>query len=625
MEGDNKLMENLEKSAARASKLQKLAQANPTRYKIQLTLLSAFGYAFILATLLIGLACSVGLIAAIIFTKNVWVLKFAGKLAFVPLVLSFVIFKALLTRIQAPEGERVTAKTAPQLFNAIRDVEKKVGSKKVDRVLLTNDFNAAVVSVPRLGVLGWHRRYLLLGVPLLASLSEHEFRSVLAHECGHLLNNHARFGNWIYRQRQSWMRLMVSLERQRSALTSWFAAFFNWYAPYFNAYSFALAQANEYEADRAAAEAEGSAVTASALTKVYVFSHWLNQRYWPSLFATAAHVEHPPAGALSNSIAELKHIEPEQLVELHDQTLAETTGTEDTHPSLKDRVTALGASSTPPSVAEQSALEVLLPQQGQELLSNYDEAWAESVAPEWQAHHQQMKELVQTRQRLIDKQQQAALSVDELLELASATEALDQPAAAVAVYEEVLAEDSNNAMALFSCGRLRLTEGDESGVEMIQQAATLDKDAQVAAAQLLYGYHMSRGEHAEAQAHLDALQSHAASQQALQQKWAKISKKDHFETHGLGSPEVTAFAKDLSSVKHLKKAWLARKVIADHPDALVFVLMIRLGGFIVDEDVVLNDIVDRAGQHLGFVVVLKVNDNRPILRKIIDLEGAQVV
>src|SRR5947208_2584067 len=83
---------------------------------------------------------------------------------------------------------------------------------------------------------------LLLGLPLMKSLTPAQFEAVLAHEFGHLAGGHGRVSNWIYRLRLSWARLLSALEGRKAG--SWlFLPFFNWYAPYFSAYSFPLARA----------------------------------------------------------------------------------------------------------------------------------------------------------------------------------------------------------------------------------------------------------------------------------------------------------------------------------------------------------------------------------------------
>ena len=56
------------------------------------------------------------------------------------------------------------------------------------------DFNAGVREVPRLGLLGWPRTYLEIGLPLSMAVAQEEIRAILAHEFAHLSARHGRSG-----------------------------------------------------------------------------------------------------------------------------------------------------------------------------------------------------------------------------------------------------------------------------------------------------------------------------------------------------------------------------------------------------------------------------------------------
>ena len=105
-------------------------------------------------------------------------------------------------------------------------------SARFDHVLLTEEFNAAVVQIPRLGILGWNRNYLIIGLPLMKALTRKQLAAVLAHELGHLAGGHARLGNWIYRLRLGWMRLARRLEDSESVGKLVFRPFFARYADF---------------------------------------------------------------------------------------------------------------------------------------------------------------------------------------------------------------------------------------------------------------------------------------------------------------------------------------------------------------------------------------------------------
>src|SRR5207247_1798444 len=156
-----------------------------------------------------------------------------------------------------PAGGRVRRSDAAALFALIDRLARELHTPRLHRVLLTEDCNAALAQIPRLGPLGWYRNYLLLGLPELQARSPEELQPLLAHELGHLSRQHGRLGAWIYRIRATWMRLAMMVEVQ----SQWGRPLFDWFLerwwPYFNAYSFVLAREREYEADRFAASIAG--------------------------------------------------------------------------------------------------------------------------------------------------------------------------------------------------------------------------------------------------------------------------------------------------------------------------------------------------------------------------------
>ena len=66
----------------------------------------------------------------------------------------------------------------------IEEVRCKAAAPRVHEVLLTNDVNAAVVQVPRLGMFGWQKNYPILGLPLMQLMSPEELKAVLATSSG---------------------------------------------------------------------------------------------------------------------------------------------------------------------------------------------------------------------------------------------------------------------------------------------------------------------------------------------------------------------------------------------------------------------------------------------------------
>src|SRR6516225_1867399 len=125
----------------------------------------------------------------------------------------WVVAGAMWVRLDPPKGRPIANSDAPELFALIDKLRRALGAPRFHHVLITEDFNAAVVQFPRLGLLGWYRNTLLIGLPLMKALTRQQLAAVLAHEFGHLAGGHGRLGNWIYRLRFGWARLAQALQQ----------------------------------------------------------------------------------------------------------------------------------------------------------------------------------------------------------------------------------------------------------------------------------------------------------------------------------------------------------------------------------------------------------------------------
>ncbi|TCT19342.1 Zn-dependent protease with chaperone function [Melghiribacillus thermohalophilus] len=223
---------------------------DPQKYRKRLGHFALFGYAYIWLWILVATGLAVASIYVIIFIKGHYGYF---KLLFLSLLFLFIVLRAVTFRIKPPGGLEIKKDQAPLLFDMLEDIKKKIQSPKIHKVLITSDFNAAISQVPRLGMFGFHKNYLIIGLPLMHALTADQFKSVIGHELGHLSRKHGKFSSWIYRVRESWLKVIDVLEHKKTYGLWIYKKFFNWFFPRFNAYSFVIRRENEYEADQQAA------------------------------------------------------------------------------------------------------------------------------------------------------------------------------------------------------------------------------------------------------------------------------------------------------------------------------------------------------------------------------------
>ncbi len=544
------------------------AARSPGLYKLRVLLLALLGYGYVLGIL----AGTVALIVLVLLYG-----RFNGfilKLEIVLLVFAGLILRALWVRLSPPQGLPIERRDAGALFEEIDRLRTSLRTPPVHQVLLTTELNASMSQIPRLGILGWQKNYLALGLPLMQALSAAGFRSVLAHELGHLSRTHSRFTGWIYRVRKAWDQLLEELEKRQHRGAALFKRFFAWYAPYFSACSFVLARAHEYEADRLAAQAAGAQEAAQALVTVAMAGDYLARDFWPSFFQRAGSQPQP-----DNAVREVGQVVGgrawrETDSERMERVVNEETEVHDSHPCLRDRLTALGEEPALPEPVGESAAEHYLGAALPVLAGRLAAGWTEEIAPAWQQRYEEAQQQRERLDALEEKGREEQLDAEESFEQALLTESLAGEAAALPLYRAVLAIEPRHAGASFQLGRILLEREDPEGVRWMEAAMQGDAGFNLAGSQILAVFWKSRGEAERARAHREKAEQEMLSFQQAQQERAIFRPTDPVVEHGLPAEAVSDLAAQLRQLPRVKAAYLARKEILRSAEPPLFVLAV---------------------------------------------------
>ena len=473
------------------ARMEAMAASNPAAYRRRVFGLAILGYGYLVLIVLVLLALCVILLASVVYLQAI-----AVKLLFLvggPLLL---VLRSMWVKLEPPAGERLTKAQVPELFAMLGELRQRLRTPRLHHVLLTPDFNAGVMQVPRLGLLGWHRSYLFIGLPLMKSLTVEQFQAVLAHELGHLSGGHARAGNWIYRLRLIWQRLEAAFSQTSHWGSAPIRAFFEWYIPRFSATSFPLARANEYEADVAAINLTSARSAAQALTAVSIVGSYLSEKYWPKIHSAARELPQPAFAPYSEFMATaIQDVPAHELRSWQETALATKTSYDDTHPSLADRLQAMGAVAefAPPQAGDSA--ERLLGAERARLESSFDAQWRERVAESWKQVHDNTRT---NRLRLSELRSQAAqtgLDERKALELADLEEDVGEgPVASLRMRRALVAKYPESRPACFSLARQLLRAGDPDGVARMEAIIETEPSAFAAGAELLRDYYLRRNE-----------------------------------------------------------------------------------------------------------------------------------
>ncbi|HUS34827.1 MAG TPA: M48 family metallopeptidase [Verrucomicrobiae bacterium] len=494
--------------------------------------------------------------------------------------------RALWIRLPKPEGRKVTKKETPRLFACLEEVRAKCGSAGFHSVLITREFNAGVAHIPRLGLLGWPRHYLMIGLPLLDLLSEAEMTAVLAHEFAHLSKEHTRFGHWIYRLRLSWDFLFTQyLNRPQFegeiSSRALLRKYVSWFWPYFNAHAFVLSRAHEYDADSVAASITGSRAIAAALARIRACAEVIDEKFWPELWQQAVTTPEPPSDPLEQLASFVRTHFQTFRPELLDRALRTITTNHDTHPCLRERLANLQFNE-PSSLttallslpASQSAATSLLGPALESIRKDVNGAWRKDCLDTWKKRFDRGISLdhhIQT----VEKSLSNRLDAETLWEKARSIIDAKSDAAAEPLLRQILELLPSHSKANFRLGRKLLADDKMEGVAHIERAISEDKELLHHGYSLLFAFYRSRGETANVEAIRRRVDEHEAMLKASAAEIQTVSSADKVIAHGLDAIQLASLIESLRAFPDVARVYLGRKELKVLKEEKLFLLCIR--------------------------------------------------
>ncbi len=620
------LVDNLEVSA----------QESDLAYRIRVALLAALGYAYVVGVVALLLGATWLLLLAVKDGRHLALLKLAVPMA----LLAAVGMRALWIRLEAPEGMQVTRDEAPALFALLERIRGRLKGPPIHEVLVDEQYNAAIVQLPRFGLIGAGRNYLVIGLPLMQTLSMKQFAAVLSHEYGHLSGAHGHFASWIYRFRMTWERIREALHARPVWGAGVFLRFFDWYVPYFAAYTFVLARSNEYEADRAAADVAGTRTVADALVQVELGAHFFEEQFWPR-FLAGAHKSPVPAAL---PYAQL----PLSLgVGLHDMqaqawlraALHEETDVADTHPCLKDRLDALGEAPRVPARAEATAAHALLGPHLAKIVAAFDKAWAKSHVREWARLHRESRALKE-RAAAISAKARAGESLDagEWYDFGLARERFAAPEKAEPYYRKALEVAPRHPESHLALGRLLLARRDAKGIGHLDKAIADGGDTALQASVLAARFLRESGRPRDAERYDARTMAHVSRERHKSVQRVLLMPDDRYAPPGLADKELSLCRAAFRRLPRVYEVHAVKKVLPGTGELhLVFLVTAKVGlfgllwhmalsvvGLSPRQDTLDEDVVKAVRLPMPFTVFLDVYQDDEVEEKVKAVEGSLI-
>jgi Zn-dependent protease with chaperone function len=547
--------------------LERSARQQASSYQVRVGLLAAIGYGYI------ALICGVIL-------SSIWLVRGVVELFqqrplqidsnYFWLLLAFGLLATFWANYAPLSDRELHRAECPELFATIDELCDRLQTPPIHHVVITYDYNAAIYQAPILSWLGWYRNYLILGLPLMQSLSPEQFRATLAHELGHLSGNDSQFAGWIYRVRHMWERLTAD----RHVL---FYGFFRWYEPVFKAYSFVLVRDREYAADNWARKIVGRETAAKDLIQTYVSYSYLEECFNRELDLQSGDRETPPEDVVTQMLAALRQpLDRQQAKIWLGLVLGEATDTEDTHPCLSDRLAALGYTSPlswEPTPIECTAAEHFFGDGLTGLAAELDREWAKTRERAWlkqhrrrqyqQAHLEVLNELTTTQ----------PLSLHSAVKRAELTTQIYGDIPALPQWEAILDLDRTHPNAHYHIGKTLVRQQVNRGYQHLKLAIALDPDLVIPSCEELYRAYIQSGDLEAAEIYLQWRQQHLPKQWRSKLE-RQVNPTDRFVPHDLAPEFIAELRSKLAQHPTIRQAYLVRKPMQIFPDYPLYILAI---------------------------------------------------
>ncbi|HEX6044412.1 MAG TPA: hypothetical protein VFZ22_07980, partial [Pyrinomonadaceae bacterium] len=310
----------------------------------------------------------------------------------------------------------------------------------------------------------------------------------------------------------------------------------------------------------------------------------------------------------------------------------------DTHPALGDRLEAIGY----PDVREIAQLEVFAKNGNQRsdeyffqsapvaFIAETNESWNNTFGRMWRGRHEYVSESRKTLAKLDEKSKTEELTIEDRWERARLISDTQGATAAIPFLEEIIALQPDHAAANYTLGEVLLSQGDDAGIDKIEQAMGKDVHATRAGCELIFNFLTVQKRLDEAQMYQRRAQEYEEKVESARVERNTIRETDSFKSHGVAPDAVVALRAQLARFSEVASAHLVQKVCKHFPDEPSYVLgIIRKRAWYQSQDNKLDQaLINRLATEVsypGYTYIIALEQNyRPLRRIFSDVRGAEI-
>ena len=330
------------------------------------------------------------------------------------LFLSRQIFRLHFPRVS---GLKLSKDLAPDLYTMIAKVRKYTSQPSIRNIVLTDQYELRIEETPLLGYPFATFNTLVIGMPMLQTLSEDQFRGELLRKFSQYSSGRFRSAHWLFCTRLLWQRYSDALNSRKRFGEMPMRWFFSLYTPLFEALTLPAARMDELAGDSAVLEWMNDCDYFEAVKSSTVAEIFLQAHYWRKVHKLS--LKNPTVKI--NPFAELEHISGHlQSKEFRRKWLQGAFSAEQNIlkavPVLRQRMENIGQSKLHDvPIVEKTAAEILLGETRNNYVSIIDKLWHSTTFAQWKNDYEQRRADIGRVKKLSRKSQDTMLSFRELL------------------------------------------------------------------------------------------------------------------------------------------------------------------------------------------------------------------
>ena len=286
-----------------------------------------------------------------------------------------------------PTGLDVTKEKFPHLLKLIEELQEEFDKPKIDRIIIRDKYEVRLIKTPRTHMPFLNTRTLIIGLPVLQTMSPLYFRALLARRIGQLSTQHTPVTTRLYFLNDIWTQFKLSSKHSKNIFTKVLSYFFQLYSPLYQLVLTPLLQEEELEADSYGMDLVNDSDMVECLVYEEVVTQFLNNKFWPKIYHMAKRTKTPEYMPYSQMTKVIKAgITDDEISETIQKALKVEESNPAPMPSLIARLNHLGHSKPlPPKRLSKTAAEYYLGSSLGKIIQLFDKRWVAKMKAKLQA------------------------------------------------------------------------------------------------------------------------------------------------------------------------------------------------------------------------------------------------